>query len=100
MRVVAVVVGVDQRADRLGGAGGDGVEERPGAPLGGAGVDGHDALGTHQEARVVQPPGAVRLDVGEDAVRDLVDVGRLELAVVVVAWSMDRTVRRYRERRR
>ena len=43
--VVAVVVGVDEHADRLRRHPGDGVEERPGAALRGAAVDGDDAVG-------------------------------------------------------
>ena len=70
-RVVAVVVGVHEGADRRCRDGLDGVPVGAGAPLGRARVDADDALRPDEEAGVVDPPGAVGLDVGEDAVGDL-----------------------------
>src|SRR5690554_3576531 len=69
--VVGVVVGVYQRLDRRLTRPGDGLLEPAGPRLGPALVDdGHSTLAP-QEAGVVQEPGPVRLDVGEDVVRDL-----------------------------
>ena len=78
MRVVAVVVGVDEHANRLRRDAGERLEERPGAALGGAGVDGDDAVGAVTNAAVVDPPRAVGLDVGEDAAVDLLQPRRAE----------------------
>ena len=79
VRVIAVVMGVDQRADRPAGDGLDGVQVGAGAPLGGGGVDadhaGVDPL-TDQEAGVVQVPAAVRLQVGVDVLADLLDLAQ------------------------
>jgi cobyrinic acid a,c-diamide synthase len=69
--VVGMMMGVDQRAHRRPGDAADGGQERPGAPLGGARVDGAHAGPADDEAGVVDHPGAVRLDVPEDAVRHL-----------------------------
>src|SRR5262249_2932628 len=69
--VVAVVVGVQQGAHRPVGDAGDPRQVVPGPLLGGAGVHAHHAPAADQEAGVVQPPRPVRLQVGVDAVTDL-----------------------------
>jgi hypothetical protein len=85
VRVVAVVVGVDQGAHRLDGHVADRAQQRPRPALGGAGVDGHDALRADQEAGVVDPPAAVGLHVGEHVVGHLHGVRGREPRVVGVA---------------
>ena len=69
--VVAVVMGVDDGADRRGRHVRDGLPVGARAPLGRARVDADDALRPDEETGVVDPPRAVGLDVGEDAVGDL-----------------------------
>ena len=73
VRVIAVVMGVDQGADGLLGDGVYGVQVGAGAPLGGGGVDADHAGAADQEAGVVQVPAAVRLQVGVDVLADFPD---------------------------
>ena len=55
VRVVAVVVRVDQGAERSIGDRADGVEKSAGPLLREARVDGRHAVGADEEAAVVQP---------------------------------------------
>ena len=79
--VVEVGVGVDQGAHGLCGDVGDSVAEEAGAALGGAGVDGDYLVASCYEGGVIEAPGAVVLDVGEDAGGDFDDFGIGELGV-------------------
>ena len=75
-RVVAMVMRADHGPHRGGRDRGDGLLVGAGPPLGRAGVDADHALRAGQEPGVVDPPGAVRLDVGPDAVGDLLRLRR------------------------
>ena len=70
-RVVAMLVGVDQCADRQFGHAVDRVQQRTCPALGVARIDQRHRAATDDERAVVQPPLAVELDVGVDAVADL-----------------------------
>ena len=74
--VVAVVVGVHEHPRRGPRDPLDGVEVGDGPCLGRAGVDAEHEPRAGDEAGVVDPPGPVRLDVGEDPVGDLHDARR------------------------
>jgi hypothetical protein len=76
--VVAVVVGLDERAHRLGGHRCDRGEVGPGVELGGAGVYADHAAPPDQEPVLLIHHEPVGLDVGVDAVGDLLQprVGR------------------------
>jgi len=84
VRVVAVMMGVEQRADRGSAHGTNGLLQTDGAPLRGGGVDRAHVILCDDEAGVVDPPAAVRLHVGEDPVGDLVAGRRREVRMVVV----------------
>jgi hypothetical protein len=73
--VIGVVMGVDHRAHRCRRDGGDGAQVGAGAALGRAGVYADDSLRPHQEAGVVDPPGAIGLDVGVDPGGHLAHLG-------------------------
>jgi len=64
MRVVAVVMGIDQRAYGQVGYAADGLQKGAGAGLGEARVYHSNRVFPGQESGVVQPPGAVELNVG------------------------------------
>ena len=70
-RVVAMVMRVDEGADRLCRDGPDALDQRSGARLGGARVHGDDTTVRDEEAGVVDPPGPVVLHPGEDPVGHL-----------------------------
>ena len=76
VRVIAVVVGVDQRPHRFFCDCPDGVQVGAGAPLGGGGVDADHAGVADQEAGVVEVPAAVRLQVGVDVLADSPDLAQ------------------------
>ncbi len=73
VRMVAVMMGVDQRADRFTRDRLDGVQVGAGAPFRRGGVDADHAVAAGQEAGVVQVPAAVRLQVGVDVLAHLAD---------------------------
>ena len=74
--MVRVMMGVDQGSHRHPGDAAHGVEEGVGPPLGGAGVDGGDAVRGDEEPGVVDHPAAVGLDICKNAVRDLLQPAR------------------------
>ncbi len=86
IRVVAMMVRVDKDAGRRSRDRLDTLEVRASPGFCRAGVDAHDDLVSDNEARVVDPPAAVGLDVGEDPISDLDDLRRQRgrVAVVVV----------------
>ena len=82
--VVAVVMGVDDRPNRLRRDRSDRVQVGTGAADGRAGVDADHSALADKKAGVVDPPGPVGLDIGEDAVVDLLQLGRARGRDVVV----------------
>src|SRR5581483_10613058 len=76
VRMVTVVVGVDQRAHGALGDGLDGVQVGAGPALGGGGVDADHAVPADQEAGVVEVPAAVRLQVGVDVRADFPELAQ------------------------
>jgi hypothetical protein len=83
--MVTVVMGVDDRPNRLRCDRSDRVQVGTGATDGRAGVDADHYALADKKACVVDPPSPVRLDVSEDAVVDLVQLGR---GRVVTSWWM------------
>src|SRR3990172_729716 len=80
--VVAVVVRVHQRAQREAGLAANGIVEHAAPALREAGVDDRDAVAAHEEARVVQPPASVQLDIGEYPIADLLHPRRGQFGVL------------------
>jgi hypothetical protein len=80
--VVAVVMGVDQRPHRSLRDRVDRIEVVQGPALRRTGVDADHTLAADQERGVVDPPGPVRLHVGEDAVTDFDGLARRQHLVI------------------
>src|SRR5207302_9379055 len=72
-RMVAVLVSVDERADRQFGHLAYGAQQRTGSALVVARIDQRDGAAADEEGAVVQPPLAVELEVRVDALADLLD---------------------------
>ena len=79
--VVAVAVGVDEGADRVGRHLADGGVEGAGAFFRAGGIDDGGGAAAEDGAGVVEEPAAIHLDVGVDAGRDFLDAGRGNLSV-------------------
>ena len=77
--VVAVVMRVDQSSDGQVGYSPDGLKKGPRSCLGKAGVNNGNRVAARNESRVVEPPGAVQLDIGVDARADFLEGGRRQL---------------------
>ena len=84
VRVIAVMVRVDERSQRERRDRPDRVDERPGSPLGEAGVDHCHGVAADEEAAVVQAPGYVELDLGVHAVADFLDRRRRKIRMIVI----------------
>ena len=80
VRVVPVMVRIDQRVHGAAGHLLDRIQVGPRATFRRAGVDTDHAPASHQEAGIVDPPTAVGLDVGEYAVTDFLDPRRCQIA--------------------
>ena len=84
MRMVAMMVRIDQGANRLVSNLPNCFEIIARASLSGRGIDRHHAVAAYQKTGVIEKPATIRLHVGENAGRDLLNAGRSEGGVVAV----------------